>query len=68
MLVQPADDPDGSAIVFAAWPCDWDVDFKLAAPRNTTVVGALRGGRVIKMVVTPESRTPFVHVMPCQNT
>ena len=43
MLVQPADDGDGSAIVFAAWPCSWDVDFKLAAPYGTTIEAALKG-------------------------
>lgn len=61
------DDADGSSIVFAAWSCDWDVDFELAAPRNTTIEGALRGGTVTKMVVTPESRASFLHVMPCKN-
>ena len=67
MLVQPADDGDGSAIVFAAWPCSWDVDFKLAAPLNTTIEGALKGGKVTKMVVTPLERAPFVHVRACQS-
>ena len=38
MLLQPADDgAAGSSIAFGAWPCAWDVDFKLAAPLNTTV-------------------------------
>ena len=66
MLVQPADDPADSAIVFAAWPCAWDVAFKLAAPHNTTVEAELKGGKLVKLVVTPESRKPFVHVLPCQ--
>jgi hypothetical protein len=67
MLVQPADDGEGSAIVFAAWPCSWDVDFKLAAPHNTTIEGALKGGKVTKMVVTPLDQAPFVHVHACQS-
>jgi hypothetical protein len=46
MLLQPADDADGSAIAFGAWPCSWDVDFKLAAPMNTTVEGVFKNGAV----------------------
>lgn len=64
--VQPADDADGSCIVFGAWPCSWDVDFKLAAPKGTTVEGVLRSGKVLELVVTPASRAQFVHVLPCQ--
>ena len=29
----------------AAWPADWDVDFKRHDPRQTTVQGKVRGGR-----------------------
>ena len=43
MLLQPADDAHGSALAFAAWPCDWDVNFKLWAPRNTLVEAELSG-------------------------
>eukprot|EP00928_Gymnodinium_smaydae_P014834 TRINITY_DN15447_c0_g1_i3.p1 TRINITY_DN15447_c0_g1~~TRINITY_DN15447_c0_g1_i3.p1 ORF type:complete len:786 (+),score=86.08 TRINITY_DN15447_c0_g1_i3:311-2359(+) len=34
MLLSPADDglDSGGALLFPAWPCEWDVDFKLAAP------------------------------------
>ena len=45
MLLQPADDgAAGSSIAFGAWPCAWDVDFKLAAPLNTTVSSAAAVG------------------------
>ncbi len=39
MLLQSGDDGyDGTTIVlFPAWPCDWDVNFKLWGPLNTTV-------------------------------
>jgi len=37
MLVQPADDGNGSSIGFAAWPCNWDVDLNFAAPYGTTM-------------------------------
>jgi len=39
-----------------AWPKDWDVDFKLHAPRATTVEGRVRDGKVSDLKVTPESR------------
>jgi len=42
--------------LFPAWPKDWDVDFKLHAPGNTTVQATLRGGKVVHLIVTPESR------------
>jgi hypothetical protein len=66
MLVQPADDAGGSAVVFGAWPCAWDVSFKLAAPMNTTIEGVLKNGVVQKLIVTPASRTSKVIVRPCQ--
>lgn len=66
MLLQPADDADGSAIAFGAWPCEWDVRFKLAAPHNATVEATFKGGKLLSLVVTPPSRASFVHVQPCQ--
>ncbi len=39
-----------------AWPKDWDVDFKLHAPHNTTVECIVRAGKIEKLEVTPESR------------
>jgi hypothetical protein len=66
MLVQPADDGNSSSIVFGAWPCEWDVSFKLAAPGPATIEGELKGGKVVKMVIDPPSHAQFVHVMPCQ--
>ena len=43
-----------------AWPKDWDVDFKLRAPFDTTVQGSVRAGELVQLVVTPESRTADV--------
>ena len=42
--------------LFPAWPRDWDVDFKLHAPQQTTVSGRLKDGELIELNVTPESR------------
>jgi hypothetical protein len=50
--------------LFPAWPREWDVDFKLHAPRNTTVSGRLKGGTLTDLVVTPESRRKDLQIMP----
>ena len=50
-----------------AWPCSWDVDFKLAAPRNTVVSGRLVNGVLKDFEVTPRERRSSVIVLPCQN-
>ncbi len=48
---------DGRQIhLFPAWPHNWDVDFKLHAPFNTTLEGRFENGRLAELVVTPESR------------
>ena len=39
-----------------AWPKNWDADFKLLAPLNTTVEGKVRGGKVESLTVTPVKR------------
>ncbi|MCY2931712.1 MAG: hypothetical protein NTV86_19910, partial [Planctomycetota bacterium] len=50
-------------LLLPAWPRDWDVEFKLHAPRNTTVEATVRGGKVQTLKVTPESRAKDVEVM-----
>jgi hypothetical protein len=48
---------DGKKIyLFPAWPKDWDVNFKLHAPYQTTVEGTLKDGKLIELKVTPEVR------------
>jgi hypothetical protein len=48
---------DGDAIrILPAWPANWDVHFRLHAPRNTTVEVDYRRGEVVKLEVTPASR------------
>ncbi|TVS14400.1 MAG: hypothetical protein EA424_19590 [Planctomycetaceae bacterium] len=39
-----------------AWPHDWDVDFRLHAPRQTIVEGRVRDGQLVSWSVTPERR------------
>ena len=49
---------DGDKIVlFPAWPKDWDVDFKLMAPKNTVIEGSYRKGEVQYIKVMPPVRT-----------
>ena len=68
MLLAPADNglDAGGALLFPAWPCAWDVDFKLFAPRNTVVTGQLIGGQLVNLTVTPPERTSAIEVLPCQ--
>ena len=48
---------DGDRVVlFPAWPKNWDVEFRLAAARNTVVEGVYRGGAIVHLKVTPPSR------------
>jgi hypothetical protein len=48
---------DGRKILlFPAWPRDWDVDFKLHMPYQTTVEATLSHGKLTRLKVTPKSR------------
>lgn len=60
---------DGSKILLLpAWPKKWDAEFKLRAPRQTTVEGVVTGGKLVKLKVTPESRRKDVVIMePCDS-
>jgi len=61
MLLQASSLEDGGAIrLLPAWPLAWDVQFKLHAPGNTTVECEAKGGKIVRLVVTPESRTKDV--------
>jgi hypothetical protein len=43
-------------VLFPAWPKEWDVDFKLHAPGNTTVECCLKNGEIERLDITPQSR------------
>jgi hypothetical protein len=52
---------EGSKILlFAAWPKEWDVEFKLHAPYNTTVEGVYKSGKLEQLTVVPDKRTADV--------
>lgn len=58
---------DGDKIfLLPAWPRDWNVAFKLHAPKNTTVECEFKSGTIVKLQVTPESRRKDL-VMPPSN-
>ncbi|WP_443947332.1 DUF5703 domain-containing protein [Pedobacter sp. AW1-32] len=55
---------DGKKIyLFPAWPKSWDVHFKLFAPNRTTVEASLKNGKLIKLKVSPQSRTADIEIM-----
>ena len=60
MLLQAQDD---KLRLLPAWPKNWDVNFKLHAPGNTTVECVYRGGKIEKLEVSPKSRRKDV-VLP----
>lgn len=48
---------DGRKIyLLPAWPRDWDANFKLHAPYNTTIQGRVVDGQVKDLTVTPPER------------
>ena len=48
--------------ILPAWPKDWNCDFKLNAPKNTTVEGRVENGELKDLVVTPAYRAVDVVV------
>jgi hypothetical protein len=56
----------GRIQIFPAWPKTWDVDFRLHAAHDTAVSGIVRGGRVVQVVVTADSRLKDVVQMALQ--
>lgn len=61
MLLQTTD--DGKILLFPAWPGEWNVHFKLHAPQNTKVEAELKDGKIVKLIVLPESRKRDVRIL-----
>ena len=66
MLMQLADDKAQSVVLLPAWPCSWDVTFRLHAPKQTMITGSFLGGK-LSYVVSPSSREADVKAFACQN-
>ncbi len=54
---------DGKIHLFAAWPKDWNVEFRLHAPGQTVVEGAYRQGERLAVRVWPEDRAADLEVL-----
>lgn len=55
---------DGDRILLLpCWPKEWDVSFRLHAPRATVVEAEWRGGKLVRLAVTPPERRAAV-VLP----
>ncbi len=50
-------------LLFPAWPAEWNVHFKMHAPKNTTVEAELKDGKVTNLQVYPAERMKDVVVM-----
>ena len=53
MLVQYEGD---EIYLFPAWPKNWDVDFKLKAPKNTSIEGSFKNGEITSLKALPKER------------
>ncbi|HEX4123072.1 MAG TPA: DUF5703 domain-containing protein [Verrucomicrobiae bacterium] len=59
---------DGDRILLLpAWPRQWTADFKLRAPRQTTIEGHVENGKVTSLTVTPRERRKDVEVVSQQD-
>jgi len=58
---------DGRKIyLMGAWPKEWDVDFKLHAPYNTTVSGTVQNGTLKSLTVNPPQRRKDIVILQPQ--
>ena len=55
---------DGKIYLLPAWPKEWDVDFKLHTPQQTTVEVSVRKGKVVLLKIFPESRQKDIVISP----
>lgn len=59
---------DGRRILLGpAWPAEWNCDFKLHAPYQTTVEGRVADGKLSVTKVIPESRSGDIVIFPLKS-
>lgn len=63
MLMQHNND---KILLTPTWPRNWNVDFKIKAPYNTTLEGQFRNGSLVNLKVSPLERKKDVQVMPAR--
>lgn len=57
--------PEGKQIIlFKAWPPEWDGDYRMQAPEDTTIELSIRSNKLVKLLVTPVSRRTDVVISP----
>ncbi len=61
MLMQTID--EDKIYLFPAWPMQWDVSFKLHAPKQTIVEVELRDGEIKRLEVNPKSRAKDIVII-----
>ena len=54
MIAQPGD--ENKILMFPSWPKEWDVEFKLFLPLQTTVEGTCLKGNLVRFIVIPPHR------------
>jgi len=67
MLIQSGEDGffNPTIVLFPAWPCEWDVSFKLWGTLNTTVEVVYAGGKLLSLLVEPSNRASSVKWASC---
>jgi len=67
MLIQSGEDgfADTTIVLLPAWPCEWDVSFKLWGPLKTAVEVVYAGGKLVSLDVEPASRRSAVQWADC---
>ena len=69
MLLSPLDDAKRGMLIFPTFPTQqWDVRFKLHAPKNTVIEASCQGGKLEYLIVTPPQRAADMTVMNCAKT
>jgi alpha-L-fucosidase 2 len=66
MLLQ-SDNHGERLLLFPAWPKEHDLQFKIHAERDTTLVGELKNGKLRSLTVTPKDRQKDVIVLPLKS-
>ena len=58
-------EPQGKKIIlFKSWPPEWDGDYRMQAPEDTTVELSIRSNKLVKLLVTPASRRTDLVITP----
>lgn len=67
MLLQTGEDgfSAGTIVLLPAWPCQYNVSFRLHAAQATTVEVVYAGGKLVSLDVSPPARAAAVQWANC---